>query len=193
MAIYVDDLNLRCWDASEVEEAGQPQTLSGKELMGARRDIKLDAAERLAGEARSDSYAPSDESCPVRAENLRWAGSELETVPITVDTERCDYLLLDLVRILDLSSQPEIDVLREPCIVAEANLQCHTSFEHPPTRIGGLKPSDDALEKHSPPKPVKRDAGGGRSVAESVLKGSTKGVRCGVGHGATTAEMARSM
>ena len=53
--------------------------------------------------------------------------------------------------------QSNVDVLGEPGVVAETDLQCHPTLEHPCGRFCRLKSGEDAFDHHPSAKAIEAD------------------------------------
>ena len=86
-------------------------------------------------------HRPRTENRSARPATITNPSSSGSTANASIQT------FLEVGRVGDLVAEPEVDVLGQPGVVAEANLQRHPAFEDPPARLGGLEAGHDALEQ----------------------------------------------
>lgn len=67
---------------------------------------------------------------------------------VEVNGEVLDESLVEVGRVVDVIAEAEVDVLGQSCVVTEANLECHATFEYPLPWLCRLDAGDDALEHY---------------------------------------------
>lgn len=95
----------------------------------------------------------------VLIERRREPRDEHEPVTVEVDAQRVDEAIAKVTSTCYLVSETEIDVLGQPGVVVEADLERHAALQHPPPGLGGHETGDDSLEEDSPPKSIEADTG----------------------------------
>ena len=84
-------------------------------------------------------------------------GAEHEHVALAVVRKRGYEPVMQSLRIAGRAPQPDVDVLGEPGAVAETDLQCHPTLEHPRGRLGRLESGEDPFDHHPSAKAVEAD------------------------------------
>ncbi len=146
--VDVDDLNERRVDPREVERVRQWHKVCRAELVGARRNVHLDATEGPARKLCSDLHPPCEAAAVILHQLLDRSGDERKLVTIDVHFQGFDESFPQLLGICHIATEPEVDVFGEPSVVPQPDLERHPTLEHPLAGLGGVEPADDPLEEH---------------------------------------------
>ncbi len=123
-----DDIDGLGFEVGEGQRARQLETLSGGQLARASHDVHPHPGELLSRQARLHAETPAWASGPVRLDRRRRPNAELEAVALRIDRQGVDQERPDLVAAGCRALQREVEVLRRPGAITQADLQRHTPF-----------------------------------------------------------------
>src|SRR5215475_1612703 len=118
-------------DAGELERAGKPKPLGGRQFISTRCDIEPDEGERLTGKPCVDRESPCSATTHIGGQRGRLPDPEGEPVTVMVFGQRIDEQLANRRAVHPTIGDSEVEILGRPGTVPEPELQGSAALQDP--------------------------------------------------------------